>query len=40
MLERGIAEGRITPPVGAGLTPAAYYGVSRSTIEVLDEDRG
>ena len=40
ILERGIAEGWITPPRRSGLTPAVYYRASLSTAEVLDEDRG
>lgn len=40
MLERGIAEGWITPPRRSGLTPAVYHRASLSTAEVLDEDRG
>lgn len=40
MVERGIAEGWITPPSRSGLTPAVYYNASRSTMEVIDEDRG
>ena len=40
MLERGIAEGWITPPRRSGLTPAVYCRASLSTAEVLDEDRG
>jgi len=39
-LERGIAEGSITPPRRSGLTPAVYCRASLSTAEVLDEDRG
>lgn len=40
MVERGIAEGWITSPARSGLTPAVYYKASRSTMEVIDEDRG
>lgn len=40
MVETGIAEGWITPPARSGLTPAVYYKASRSTMEVIDEDRG
>ena len=40
MVDRGIAEGWITPPARSGLTPAAYSKVSLSIMEVLDEDRG
>ncbi len=39
-VEKGIAEGWITPPARSGLTPAVYYKASRSTMEVIDEDRG
>lgn len=40
MVERGIAEGWITPPARSGLTPAVYSKASLSTMEVMDEDRG
>ncbi|MDE0370904.1 MAG: type II toxin-antitoxin system prevent-host-death family antitoxin [bacterium] len=40
MLERGIAEGWITPPRRSGLTPAVHSRASLSTVDVLDEDRG
>ena len=40
MVNRGIAEGWITPPTRSGLTPAVHYKSSRSTMEVIDEDRG
>ena len=40
MLDRGIAEGWITPPSRTHLTSAVRYTAPRSTTEVLDEDRG
>ena len=39
-LDRGIDEGWITPPTRSQLAPAARFTASRSTSEVLDEDRG
>lgn len=40
MVEKGIAEGWITPPARSGLTPAVYSEASLSTMEVINEDRG
>ena len=40
MLDRGIAEGWITPPSRTHLSSTARYTAPRSTIEVLDQDRG
>jgi prevent-host-death family protein len=40
VVEKGIAEGWITPPVRSGLTPAVYKKASLSSMEVIDEDRG
>jgi len=40
VVEEGIAEGWITPPVRSGLPPAVYTEASRSTMEATDEDRG
>ncbi|MXZ69255.1 MAG: type II toxin-antitoxin system Phd/YefM family antitoxin [Acidimicrobiia bacterium] len=40
MLERGIAEGWITPPRRSGLTPAVYYRATLGTMDVIDDDRG
>lgn len=40
MVDRGIAEGWITPPSRAVLTPANPYRALLSTTEVMDEDRG
>ena len=39
MVEQGVAEGWITPPVRSGLTPAVYGEASLSTMEAIDEDR-
>ena len=39
MVEKGIAEGWITPPTRSGLTPAVYSKASLSTMEAIDEDR-
>jgi len=39
-VDRGIAEGWITPSTRSGLTPPLHYKASRSTMEVIDEDRG
>ena len=39
MVEKGIAEGWITPPARSGLTPAEYSKASLSTMEAVDEDR-
>lgn len=40
-LERGIAEGWITPPRSSGgLKPITRFRSALSTAEVLDEDRG
>lgn len=40
MVDRGIEEGWITPPLKGGLEPIERYQASRTTFEVLDEDRG
>ena len=40
MLERGIAEGWITPPSRGELSPPLHRKGLHSTMEVLDEDRG
>ena len=40
MLDRGVAEGWITPPSRTHLTPAVRNPAPLSTAEVLDEDRG
>lgn len=40
MLDRGVAEGWITPPSRTRLAPAVRYPAPRGTTEVLDEDRG
>ena len=40
LVDRGIAEGWITPPSRAVLTPALHCKASLSTTEVMDEDRG
>ena len=40
MVDRGIAEGWITPPSRAALMPAIRYKASLSTAAVMDEDRG
>ena len=40
MVDRGIAEGWITPPSRAALTPANPCKALLSTMEVMDEDRG
>ena len=40
LLERGIAEGWITSPARAVLTPAIRYNASFGTLEAIDEDRG
>ncbi len=40
MLDRGVAEGWITPPSRTHLTPAVRHPAQRSTTDVLDEDRG
>ena len=39
-VDRGIAEGWITPPSGAGLEPIVRCKARRSTADALDEDRG
>ncbi|MYF26943.1 MAG: type II toxin-antitoxin system prevent-host-death family antitoxin [Acidimicrobiia bacterium] len=39
IVEKGIAEGWITPSTRSGLTPAVRYKSSRRTMEVIDEDR-
>ena len=40
MVDRGIAEGWITPASRAALTPAIQYKALLSIMEVMDEDRG
>ena len=40
VVDRGTAEGWITPPLKEGLEPIERYQASRTTSEVLDEDRG
>ena len=40
MVDRGVAEGWITPPSRAALMPAPYCKASLSTTEVIDDDRG
>ena len=40
MIDQGIAEGWIIPPTEEGLKPILPGRASRSTAEVLDEDRG
>ena len=40
IVDRGIEEGWITPPSQAGLEPIERCKASRSTSEVLNEDRG
>jgi len=40
MVDRGIEEGWITPPVQEGLEPIERYKASRTISEVLNEDRG
>ena len=40
MIERGIEEGWITPASRTHLGPAKRVSASRSTADVLDEDRG
>lgn len=39
-IERGIAEGWITPGSGGPLPPARRWPSARTVAEVLDEDRG
>lgn len=39
-IERGIEEGWITPASRTRLDPARRFSAHRSTVEVLDEDRG
>lgn len=39
-VERGIAEGWITPPRGEGLQPPMHYRAKVTIAEMLDEDRG
>ena len=40
VVDRGIEEGWITPPLKESLEPIERYQASRTTSEVLDEDRG
>lgn len=40
VVDRGMEEGWITPPLKEGLEPIERYQASRTTSEVLDEDRG
>lgn len=40
MISRGIREGWITRPSGAGLEPVVRAEASLTTAEALDEDRG
>ncbi len=40
IVEPGVAEGWIIPPTEEGLKPIVPVRASRSTSEVLDEDRG
>lgn len=39
-IERGIEEGWITPASRTRLEPVQRFSAPRSTVEVLDEDRG
>ena len=39
-LDRGISEGWVTPPRRSRLEPIARCSATRSTADVLDEDRG
>lgn len=39
-VEQGIEEGWIEPPKRTGLGPVKRFGADRSSLEVLDEDRG
>jgi len=40
MVNKGIEEGWITPPLKEGLEPIERYKASRTISEVLNEDRG
>ena len=40
VLDRGVEEGRITPPKRRGLEPVARGAAQRRTADVLGEDRG